>query len=67
MSRLEKGPAVFTIPDLAKYLEMKPPTVEKYARKGVLPGFKIGPHWRFRKETIDRWLKNQEKKTRIAI
>ena len=58
---------IFTINDLAEYLEMKPSTVEKYARNGLLPGFKIGTHWKFRKETIDRWLEEQEKKSQVAV
>lgn len=67
MTRMAKEKVIFTIPDLAAYLEMKPATVEKYARNGLLPGFKIGPHWRFRKETIDRWLQDQEKKSQVAV
>lgn len=31
-------------------------TVYRMARKGVLPGFKIGGEWRFKKDLIDRWI-----------
>jgi len=39
---------------------MKPLTIYKHASCGKLPGFKIGSHWRFKKETIDQWIQQQE-------
>src|SRR3989338_5257085 len=52
---------LFTVQELAQYLRMKPLTIYKHASTGQLPGFKVGSHWRFKKETIDQWIKNQEK------
>jgi len=54
--------AVFSIPELAQYLGLKPITVEKHARGGRIPGFKAGGQWRFKKATIEIWIKNQEQK-----
>ncbi|MBN4052526.1 helix-turn-helix domain-containing protein [bacterium AH-315-K20] len=48
--------AVFTIDDLVVYLKLPKSTVYKLAQEGKIPGQKVGRHWRFRKETIDRWL-----------
>ena len=52
---------VFTVQELAGYLRMKPLTIYKHASTGKLPGFKVGSHWRFKKQTIDRWIERQEK------
>jgi excisionase family DNA binding protein len=27
-----------------------------------LPGFKVGKHWRFRKDSFEKWIKEQEVK-----
>ena len=52
---------VFTVQELANYLRMKPLTIYKHASSGRLPGFKVGSHWRFKRNTIDRWIHDQEK------
>ncbi len=51
---------VFTVQELAEYLRMKPLTIYKHALAGKIPGFKVGSHWRFKKETIDRWITDKE-------
>lgn len=48
--------AVFTIDDLVAYLKLPKSTVYKLAQEGKIPGQKVGRHWRFRRDTIDRWL-----------
>lgn len=52
---------VFTVPELAHYLRMKPITIYKHVAGGKLPGFKVGSQWRFKKKTIDSWIEEQEK------
>ncbi|MBF0254830.1 MAG: helix-turn-helix domain-containing protein [Candidatus Omnitrophica bacterium] len=52
---------VFTVPELANYLRMKPITIYKHVAGGKLPGFKVGSQWRFKKRTIDNWIEEQEK------
>lgn len=52
---------LFTVPELAKYLRMKPITIYKHAAKKKLPGFKVGSYWRFRKSEIDAWIAKQER------
>ena len=49
-----------TVQELARYLRMKPVTIYKHASTGKLPGFKIGSHWRFKKNTINTWIRSQE-------
>lgn len=52
---------VLTIEELSAYLKIPISTLYKLAREGSMPSQKVGRHWRFRKEAIDRWL--EEKRT----
>lgn len=52
---------VFTVPELARYLRMKPITIYKHIVLGKIPGFKVGSQWRFRKSTIDEWISKKER------
>jgi excisionase family DNA binding protein len=35
-------------------------TIYKLAQDKVLPGFKVGKHWRFRRDTILKWIEEKE-------
>ena len=50
-----------TAEKVAEYLRLPLSTVYKFVQDKRLPGFKVGKHWRFRKETIIQWTKDQEK------
>jgi len=52
----EKPGAVLTIEELSAYLKIPKSTLYKLVREGKVPSQKVGRHWRFRKEAIDRWL-----------
>ena len=52
----DKPSDVLTIEELSAYLKIPRSTLYKLVREGKIPSQKIGRHWRFRKETIDRWL-----------
>lgn len=54
--------SVFTVEELAIYLKIPKSTIYKLAQEGKLPGQKVGKHWRFRKEAIDRWLEENNRK-----
>lgn len=45
-----------TIEELAIYLKIAKSTLYKLAQEGKLPSQKVGRHWRFHKDAIDRWL-----------
>lgn len=51
---------MMTVAELADYLKMKTVTIYKHAQDGMIPGFKVGSKWRFKKETIDTWIRTQE-------
>lgn len=52
---------VLTIKELAQYLKLAEKTAYRLASDGMLPGFKVGGAWRFRKTEVDRWIKSQER------
>lgn len=47
---------VMTIDELAEYLKLSRSTLYKLCQAGKIPGQKVGRHWRFHREVIDRWL-----------
>jgi len=53
--------SVLTVRELASYLKMKDVTIYKHAQEGKIPAFKVGSKWRFKKDTIDKWIEKQEK------
>jgi excisionase family DNA binding protein len=57
------GQEFLTAEEVAEYLRLPLSTVYKLVQDNRLPGFKVGKHWRFRNETIQNWIKDQEKRT----
>ena len=55
-----------TAEEVAEYLRLPLSTVYKLVQDKRLPGFKVGKHWRFRKDTIQKWIKEQEIKNEPA-
>lgn len=51
--------AVLTITELSKYLKISRSTLYKLAQEGKLPAQKVGRHWRFHREAVDRWLQRE--------
>ena len=57
---------VLTIEELSTYLKIPKSTLYKIVREGKVPCQKIGRHWRFRKEAIDRWLEQTHGDTKAG-
>ena len=49
-----------TAEEVAEYLRLPLSTVYKLVQDKRLPGFKVGKHWRFRREAILEWIKQKE-------
>ena len=49
-----------TAEEVAEFLRLPLSTVYKLVQDKKLPGFKVGKHWRFRRETFEQWIKTQE-------
>lgn len=52
----EERDPVLTIDELSDYLKIPKSTLYKLLQEGKVPGQKVGRHWRFHREVIDRWL-----------
>jgi excisionase family DNA binding protein len=50
----------WTAEEVSTYLRTPLSTIYKLAHDKVLPGFKVGKHWRFRREKIVDWIKQKE-------
>ncbi len=49
--------------EVAELLDMSPDTVNEYARKQILPAFKTGRQWRFRRKDITSFTEQVGNKT----
>ncbi len=47
----------------SQYLGVSPDTLYRYICDGIVPAFKLGSRWKFRKTVLDRWM---EKKMRLS-
>ena len=52
----QSPPAVMTIEETSQYLRVPVSSLYKLAQAGKIPCQKVGRHWRFRRQAIDRWL-----------
>ena len=56
MNPMESGNEILAIKEVCDLLQIHPTTVYKLIRKGKIPSFRIGSHWRFRRDRIMRWM-----------
>ena len=49
---------VLTVADVAALLDLKPYTVKEYARRGLLPGRKLGRTWRFLRPELEEAIRH---------
>lgn len=49
-------PEIMTIHEVSEYLRIPISSLYRLAQSGKVPCQKVGRHWRFRREAIDRWL-----------
>lgn len=52
---------IYTPKEVAARLKMPLKTVLEYLRRGTLPGFRIGKHWRVRQVDLDGFLEESAK------
>lgn len=53
---VDPHPEVMTIHEVSEYLRIPISSLYRLAQSGKIPCQKVGRHWRFRREAIDRWL-----------
>ena len=49
---MERDDTILNSKEVARILDLSPDTVNEFARKSILPAFKKGRQWRFRKRDI---------------
>jgi excisionase family DNA binding protein len=49
---------VLNTEEAAVLLQIHPKTLQRMARQGAVPGFRIGDLWRFRASALDEWLRS---------
>lgn len=57
-------PPVMTLIEVADYLRIPKASVYKLAQQGRIPCQKVGRHWRFRREAVDKWLSRETPESR---
>ncbi len=57
---MNKTKEVLTVKDIAEYMDIHPMTIYKYVKDGRIPAFKIGSSWRIRRDSIQKWIKENE-------
>lgn len=56
---MDREEELLTSREAARILDLSPDTVNEFARKNILPAFKKGKQWRFRKRDIFSFNKKQ--------
>ncbi len=51
---------IFTVKELADYLQCSVSSIRTLVRKKQIPYFRIGSKLNFNKEAVDNWIHNQE-------
>lgn len=52
---------ILTIKEVAEYLKVAEKTAYRLAAEGIIPGFKVGGSWRFRRDEMEAWTKKQNR------
>ena len=53
---LERPHDVVTFEEVLAYLRIPRSSLYKLAQEGKIPSQKVGRHWRFRRQAIERWM-----------
>ena len=49
---------IMNVKEVAQYLGVCPMTIYRFAKRGRIPAFRIGSDWRFHKDLVDNWIKD---------
>jgi len=64
---MAKFKQVMTVKEIAEYLGVHPMTIYKYVQDGKIPAFKIGASWRIRRDSIKKWMDENEHKNQGGV
>ena len=63
---LEREEELLNSREVAVILDLSPDTVNEFARKNILPAFKKGKQWRFRKKDISTYTRKLTREIPVA-
>src|ERR1700680_780963 len=55
---------VMNLRQASHYLGVSPDTLYRYICTGLVPAFKLGSRWKFRKSVLDRWMEDEMRQSR---
>ena len=50
---------VMNLREASQYLGVSTETLYRYICDGIVPAFKLGSRWKFRKTVLDRWMERK--------
>ncbi|PAV27996.1 DNA-binding protein [Virgibacillus profundi] len=56
---------IMTVSQVAEYLQLSEMTTYKLVQEGKIPAFKIGRHWRVKRDDLDELIERLKKGERI--
>ncbi|WP_174733279.1 helix-turn-helix domain-containing protein [Mesobacillus harenae] len=56
---------IMTVSQVAEYLQLSEMSTYKLVQEGKIPAFKIGRHWRVKKEDLSEFIEKLKKGERI--
>jgi excisionase family DNA binding protein len=59
-SKSDGGDSILTVNELAGYLRVHPATIYRLLKARQLPAFRVGFDWRFKRDTIDEWVRSRQ-------
>jgi excisionase family DNA binding protein len=59
---MDRDPDALGIREAAAFVGAHEQTLRKLARSGVIPAYRIGANWRFRKAELVRWMNEQQRR-----
>jgi excisionase family DNA binding protein len=62
--RMIESREVMNLRQASQYLGVSPDTLYRYICDGVVPAFKLGSRWKFRKTVLDRWMERKMRQPR---
>jgi excisionase family DNA binding protein len=61
---MRESPEVMNLRQASHYLGVSPDTLYRYICDGLVPAFKLGSRWKFRKSVLDRWMEDEMRQSR---
>jgi len=58
-------PEIMTINQVAEYFQISEMTTYKLVQEGSIPAFKIGRHWRVKRDDLDEFIERLKRGERI--